>query len=122
MEFLQDAKSKGDRLFVLVMSDNAVFNFKGKNPMNSQKKRVRALEKTGIPYKVIAGTYFGENLQKILEARPDIVVFGYDQKSMFERKIRSFLKARGLKTKFLHSKKFAGGLHSSDLREKLEKN
>ena len=120
LEFLQDAKSKGDKLYVLVMSDNSIFNFKGKNPVNSQKKRVKVLEKTGIPDKVIAGTYFAENLQKILKARPDIMVFGYDQKSVFERKIRSFLKGKGLKTKFVFSKKFSGGLHSSDLRKSIE--
>jgi len=45
LEFLKDAKSKGDSLTVIVVSDKAVFENKRKFPKENQKERIKKIKK-----------------------------------------------------------------------------
>lgn len=112
-EFLTDAKNKGDTLIVIVIHDNLVYKNKKKYPLNSQKKRATNLKRLNLADEVIGVSDKIEmNLKLIKKISPDLVVLGYDQTSSFFKTLRKELKH----TKFARSKKFAKGIHSSDLR------
>jgi len=56
-------------------------------------------------------------LKSILKFKPDIFVLGYDQKTIWEQRLISFLVDNELNTKILYSKELAQGIHSAHLRE-----
>jgi len=116
LEFLKDAKSGGSELFVIVIADKSVSENKQKIPAQKQSERARALLASKIPDHVVeVGENLAENLEKIAALKPDVFVFGYDQQTEIEERLKEFLKAKGLKTEFVISREFAGGIHSSRL-------
>lgn len=116
-KFLEDAKSKGDHLTVIVVSDEAVYENKGKFPEEKQKKRIGKIKKISIADKIIcASDNYTSNFELIARLKPDIFVFGYDQDKKFIDKIKKYLKKKGISTKYYISREFVGGIHTSKLR------
>ena len=114
--FLEDAKKQGDYLDVIIISNKAVFENKGKYPINSQEKRIENLGKLKIADKIIkVSDDLGSNLGLISSINPDVIVFGYDQQTNFEKRLKDFLDSNGLKPEYYISKEFAGGIHSKNL-------
>jgi FAD synthetase len=112
-EFLIDAKKKGDYLIVIVIHDDLVYVNKKRSPKNNQKTRALNLKKLKLADKIIGVSNNRDNNIKLIEKiNPDIVVLGYDQKSGFLPLLKNELK----KTKFIRSKEFAGGIHTSNLK------
>lgn len=113
-EFLMDAKTKGDFLFALVLPDKLVFKNKKRFPKNSQEKRAIQLKRLGIADKVIIVSDKDEkNFGLIQKIHPNLVVLGYDQHSNFLQRLKEILPG----TTFIKSREFAGGIHSSNLRD-----
>lgn len=118
LEFLADAKSKGDRLYVMIISDEMTRKLKGRLPKHNQKQRIKAIKKTGLVDYAIPGLEsLEENFQLVFLVKPDVLVCGYDQNRAKEDKLKKYLKKRELKTKFYISKEFASGIHSRHLRK-----
>ncbi len=115
--FLKDAKKQGDHLSVIVVSDNSVYENKGKYPINNQEKRIENIKKLNIADKVIdVGDNLYETLELICSLKPDIIVLGYDQKIKI-KEVKGYLEKKGLKIKYYVSKEFAGGIHNNQLRD-----
>lgn len=114
--FLKDAKEQGDYLIVIVISDESVYLNKKRYPINSQEKRIEALKKLKIIDKIIRGTDIDSNFELIKKIAPSIFVFGYDQKTEIEQKLRDYFNSHRISCKFHYSKKF-GKIHSSHLRK-----
>ena len=115
-EFLKDAKKQGDYLDVIIISNKAVFENKGEYPINSQEKRIENLGKLKIADKIIkVSDDLESNLGLIRFINPDVIVFGYDQQTNFEKRLKDFLDFNGLKPEYYLSKEFAGGIHSKDI-------
>ncbi len=94
--FLNEARKRGDFLIVNVGRDRTIERLKGKNPENSEEKRLANIEKLKIADKVILGDL--EDPYKCLDEKPDIICLGYDQK-FFTENLEKELKNRKLKTR-----------------------
>ncbi len=111
LEFLQEAKKLGDRLVVVVASDEMVRK-KKRTPITPEKQRLRMVSSLKGVDKAILGDR--EDLfVPILKIKPDIIVLGKDQ-DFDERNLEEELKKNGLNTKVVRIKKFwEGELNSS---------
>lgn len=92
--YLQEAKKLGDYLVIVVALDKTVKEIKGKLPHNNQSDRLENLKKLSIADKVILGNP-GDKLKVVETEKPNVLCFGYDQKS-FTDKIKEKLLHRGL--------------------------
>jgi len=117
-EFLKNAKEKGDYLIVIVISDDVVYENKKRYPLNNQEIRAKNLQEIKIVDKVIkVGDKLSSNLELIKSINPEVIVFGYDQKTGIEDKIVKYLNSFNLFPKIYRSKEFEEGVHSSSLKE-----
>lgn len=82
--YLQEAKSFGDELAVVVARDVTVKSVKGNLPHNDEEQRLAKIR--SLPYVDFATLGNpGDKYAIIEELKPDIIVIGYDQKSFVER-------------------------------------
>ncbi len=77
--YLKQAKKLGDKLFVIVSSDEKIKFLKSRHSWQNQEVRARQVKKLGIADKVLIGESTREYtlLDKI---KPDVIALGYDQK------------------------------------------
>lgn len=93
LRYLEEARSLGDELIVVVATDSTVRRRKHE-PIMSEKMRLELIQ--GL--KPVDQAYLGREgdfLEIVMELRPDIIALGYDQQFDDER-IRKELKDRGL--------------------------
>ena len=77
---LEKAREQGDLLVVVVSTDERVLQVKGKKPMHEMEYR-RAMVAALKPVDAaISGS--SDMMETFYRVRPDVVVFGYDQKPM----------------------------------------
>lgn len=114
-EFLRDIKKRGNKLFVFVVSDKAVKENKNRKPIHTQKTRAEKLRKIKEVDKIFTPSEFEDSFKEIIKINPNIFAFGYDQNKEFQKKVRKFCRDNKLMAGFYISKKFAGGIHTSDL-------
>ena len=116
IDFLKDAKSRGDELIVIVISDESVYKNKRRYPKNKQDNRAKALRKLGIVDKIISvPDNFETNFKLIASIKPEVIVFGHDQSTGIEKTLKDFLSSKKIHPEYHKSRVFAGGVHSSDL-------
>ncbi|MCL4403579.1 MAG: adenylyltransferase/cytidyltransferase family protein [Candidatus Marsarchaeota archaeon] len=116
LEFLRDAKRHGDYLAVIIITDAACYENKGRFPKHTQAERAKALEGTPIVDEVIlASGDLESDIKRYASMHPNAFVFGYDQQTQIEERIKACFKKSGLRTRFYTSKEFAGGLHTRNL-------
>ena len=78
--FLEQAKSHGDYLVVVVARDENVKDIKGSYPSDDEKTRKKNLENLDIVDEVIMGYKdFKKRMDIIKEIEPNIICLGYDQ-------------------------------------------
>lgn len=117
LDFLADAKSKGDSLYVIIVSDKTTKKLKGRFPKYNQKQRIRNIKKTGLVDCAIPGLESLEkNFELVFLLKPAVLVGGYDQNREKENRLKKYLEKNGLKTEFYISREFANGLHSKHIR------
>lgn len=80
MYFLQQAKSRGDHLVVVVARDSTIKEVKGITPKYTEKQRVEHIRDLKIADRVILG-YEADKYEIIEEINPDIIALGYDQEA-----------------------------------------
>lgn len=74
---LEQAKKYGNRLVVVVASDEHIIK-KGRRPIHTQKYRAKILSALKPVDEVVLG---GKDPEKIIaRVKPDVIVYGYDQK------------------------------------------
>ncbi len=82
LSYLRQAYSLGDKLYVLVANDKAVFWAKNKTPINNEEARKQKIASLPFVYEAFVG---GEVKSKedyllpIVSVDPDILCLGYDQ-------------------------------------------
>jgi FAD synthetase len=89
VDFLEQAKTLGDELIVIVARDENVKRIKGIKPEPENLRKLN-LEKTGIPDRVVLGNLDKDPLSILNELLPDIVALGYDQR-VSEENIKAIL-------------------------------
>lgn len=117
INFLKEAARLGD-LYVIIMTDKITKKNKGYIPNHNEQYRKKII--LNIPY--VKNCYIDsidKGLKSILHIRPDIFCFGYDQKTIWEKKLMVLANNYRLKIRFRRLYKYANGIHSSDIRKKL---
>lgn len=105
-EFFEDAKKQGNFLGVIVISDKTVYENKKHYPVNNQETRAKNLKQIKVIDEVIqVGDNLNSNLRLIKSFSPDVIAFGYDQKTEIENQIINYLNSRKLFPEIYHSKK-----------------
>ena len=79
IDFLKQAKRKGDYLIVVIARDKNVLKFKSKNPIDNEKQRKIKTDKIEHVDKAVLGQI--RNIYNIIvKHNPSIICLGYDQK------------------------------------------
>ena len=77
--YLKQARKLGDKLVVIVSSDEKIRSTKKHEPRKSEKERLRKVKSLKIADEVLLGGATGE-YYLINRIKPDIIALGYDQK------------------------------------------
>lgn len=112
LNFLQQAKEKGDYLVVVVARDRNVKKIKGDYPVRKEEERLKDLKLVGIAHKAMLGD-LADPYKVISKIKPDIICLGYDQNS-FTGNLEKEIEKRKLKVKIIKLKSYkAKTCHSS---------
>lgn len=93
--YLSEASNLGDYLITIVARDSTVEKVKGKKPREPEKVRLSKLIDSGSTDEAILGSET-DHYVVILEKKPDILCFGYDQRSFNDEKLQTFLQKNNL--------------------------
>jgi len=114
-EFLINIRSSCDEMHIILIPDIEVFRNKIYMPLDWTTRQIN-LERLGLARHIHYDSY-NLGLKSLLKFKPDFFVLGYDQKTIWEERLISFLEDNDLNTKILYSKKFAQGIHCAQFRE-----
>ena len=76
--YLSESKKQGDYLIVVVARDENVLKIKNKLPRENELERLENIKKLEFVDEVVLGDLHNR-LAVIVENKPDILCFGYDQ-------------------------------------------
>ena len=93
ISYLEQAKARGDELYVVVASDNTVRKNKHE-PITPERMRVRIVSALKPVDVAMIGNDSGDMFAILDEVRPDVIVLGFDQK-FDENTLSEELKKRG---------------------------
>lgn len=96
---LNKAKKLGYYLIVIIARDKTVTEIKGKQPVNSELKRLRNIKKLGLANFVKLGNIGANKYSAITKFKPNIVALGYDQKNFTNQLIKNFPKTKIVRLK-----------------------
>ena len=113
LKYLQQAKSYGDHLTVVIARDSNV----RKNLVFNENERLELIKHLKIVDEVILGNE-KDYLQVIEEKNPDIVCLGYDQ-PITEEKLAERLKLRGLNPEIKRMHPYQTNKHKSSLIKEI---
>ncbi len=106
---LEKARRMGDALVVAVAHDATVRRSKGRPPIHTAKERAEMLGKLRCVDLALAG-HPKDRQVTARRVRPDVVVFGYDQKHDMKLKARVMRLKNGVKTGRMKTSKVIEGL------------
>jgi len=118
IKFLWAAKrlAKNSELIVVIARDSTVMRLKGREPVFSELERAEIVRNLKPVDKVILGHEIsgqGSFYEILKEVKPDIVVFGYDQK-FDEEELAKWAKENNMSFRIIRLPKFnINGLNSS---------
>jgi cytidyltransferase-like protein len=117
-KFLENASLKGD-LSVILIPDEIAFLNKGYFPLNSTEKRLTDLEKLTYIKRVSVDCY-NWGLKSLKEISPQYFCFGYDQSSIWEKKLKILSQNFGLNLEYFRLPQYANGIHTSKIRNRFD--
>lgn len=92
---LSEARTQVNRIVIVLPSDTAIFDLKGKKARFSWKERAKALWQSELVDDVVRGDEILSTYSSIDLVKPDVIFVGYDQTNLAED-LTSYLKADGL--------------------------
>lgn len=93
--YLQEAKKLWTTLVTVVARDVTVERIKWRPPRDKEKERLLNVERSGISDYVVLGS-LTDPYQIILDEKPDILCFWYDQNSFNNEKLNQYLQSHQL--------------------------
>ena len=105
LHYLSEAKKLGDYLITIVARDATVERLKWRKPRESEEARVKKLQESGVVDEVILGVPL-DYYAVIKEIKPDVLYFGYDQRSFNGEKLTEYLKKHDLHPQILIGEPF----------------
>ncbi len=116
-ELLRKARRLGDSLAVIIVPDKIVFENKGRLPINNQEERKNNVKRLPFVNEVYIDC-LSEELESLVALQPDIFVFGYDQTTQREEKLKEYLNNKGLNPEYVIIETEIK-IHSSELKDDL---
>jgi len=117
--FLNQAKSKGDKLIVVIALDKTIEKVKGEKPKYNERQRLEHVKGMPMVDKAVLG-YEKDPYEIIEEINPDIICLGYDQDSYSEN-LKEKLAERGLNPKIIRLGPYKEDIYkSSKLKQHLQ--
>ena len=114
--YFSEAKKYGDKLVVVVARDDTSELFKGKKPINDERKRLEAVRTLEIVDEAVLG-HHGDIFKVVEEIKPDVICLGYDQKVQ-KQQLEDELKKRNLKAEVIRIGSYMPNVYkSSKLRK-----
>ena len=103
--YLSEAKKLGDFLIVIVARDGTVEKLKWKKPREPEEVRFKKLIESGLAEEVLLWSSIN-HYEELLEKKPDILFFGYDQKSFNDERLTKYLEENNLTPKIVIGRPF----------------
>jgi len=103
--YLQEAKSFGNHLIVVVARDSNIEKFKGRKPMHHEMERLMHVAELEMVDKAVLG-HPDDILEVIEEYKPSILCLGYDQKTIDDKTLEKELQRRKVKAIIVRAKPF----------------
>ncbi len=120
LNFLEQAKHRGDYLMVVVGRDKTIKLVKGRKPFFSESQRKRQLKKIPVVDRVLLGSKH-DKYAVIEKHKPHIICLGYDQK-FFTENLEKKLRKRNVQARIFRMKPYRKNIYkSSKIRKKLMK-
>ncbi|HNW71762.1 MAG TPA: adenylyltransferase/cytidyltransferase family protein [Candidatus Paceibacterota bacterium] len=118
LNFFKQAKktAKNPYLIIAVARDCNVKRIKGKSPEFSEIKRLNLLKKSKIVDKVLLASK-NNQLSFIWKMKPNIIVFGYDQKE-YTKNLKKYIKDNKISIKIIRLKPYKKHIYKSHLLKK----
>ena len=104
IKYLEEAKSLGDELIVVVAHDNTVKR-KKHNPIMPQEVRRKIVESLKPVDRAVNGKD-GDIFEIVKEIKPDIIALGYDQ-DFDEKELEKKLREMGINAKIVRCSKYS---------------
>ncbi|MCH8329004.1 MAG: FAD synthase [Nanoarchaeota archaeon] len=115
--YLEEAKSYGDYLVVVVARDKNIIRFKGEKPKHDENYRLEKVRKLNFVDEAVLGNE--DDILKVLEDyNPNVICLGYDQRTIDEEKLKEEIKKRGLKIEIKRAKPFKPEIYKSSILKK----
>ncbi len=96
--YLQEARKNGDYLITVIARDTTIMTVKNRVPHDLESLRKKHVEESGLSDEVVFGS-FDDPYAVISEKKPDILCFGYDQKSFNNEELNLYLSKNNLSVK-----------------------
>lgn len=88
--YLQEAKKQGNYLITVVARDKTVEDIKWKKVREPESIRIKNLIDAQLCDEVVLGS-LTDHYTIILEKKPDVLCFGYDQRSFNDKRLEEYL-------------------------------
>ncbi|MGC8581038.1 MAG: adenylyltransferase/cytidyltransferase family protein [Thermoplasmata archaeon] len=111
IHYLEEAKSYGDKLVVVIARDQTVLKFKGRYPINSEKNRMELIANLKMVNETVLG-HLSDMYQTVEDIKPDVIVLGYDQ-TFNESELEKECLKRGIVTKVVRASPRKGDFFST---------
>lgn len=114
INFLEQAREKGDHLAVVIARDSTVEKVKGHLPIKNENERLADIIKMGLVGEAVLGNAGRDPYSIINGIKPDIICLGYDQRTYtdgLQRELDKF----GLKTEIFRMEPFCPGKYHSGI-------
>ncbi|OGG52372.1 hypothetical protein A2851_04965 [Candidatus Kaiserbacteria bacterium RIFCSPHIGHO2_01_FULL_53_29] len=107
VDFFRQARSlaKKPHLIVSIARDAVVKRIKGEHSRRNERERRALLERNTLVDEVVLGQEEGY-IEHIIEAKPDIIALGYDQKGEYVDRLERDIERTKLKIKIVRLKAF----------------
>jgi len=110
--YLQEAKSFGDYLIVVVARDENILRFKCRKARNDENYRLEQVNKLGFVDEAVLG-HKDDIFEVLEEFKPSIICLGYDQKTVEEEKLKQELEKRNIKAEIVRAKPYKEDIFKS---------
>lgn len=123
ISYLEQAKSVGDRLIVVVACDDTVRKRKHE-PITPENMRLRIVQALKPVDEAILGNNNGDFYSTVQSIKPDIIMLGYDQ-TFDEKELEDSLMERGMDIRILRASELTADLTGTrkivqKIRESME--
>lgn len=112
-DFLNQAKSLGNYLIVVVARDATVKNVKSEYPEGNERKRANVIRETELADKVVVG-YNDDKYRVIKKYKPNVIALGYDQ-FVFTYKLNKMIIDENMDTEIIRLEPYKPGIYKSTL-------